>query len=47
MLFVQFLALVDGQRYMIPHSIEWTIFVLTNAGLAMEAKRVQLQTRHA
>jgi exopolysaccharide production protein ExoQ len=41
MLFLEILALGDGQRYMIPHSIEWTILVLANAGLAMEAKRVQ------
>jgi hypothetical protein len=40
-LFLEILALVDGQRYMIPHSIEWTIFVMANAGLAMEAKRIR------
>jgi exopolysaccharide production protein ExoQ len=47
MLFVEVMALVDGQRYMIPHSIEWTFLVLTNAGLAMEARRVQTLNRHA
>ncbi|WP_164981489.1 O-antigen ligase family protein [Silvibacterium dinghuense] len=39
MIFVEVLALVDGQRYMIPHSIEWTILVFSNACLAMEVKR--------
>lgn len=40
LLFITLLSLVDGDKFMFPHAIEWTMYVLADAGLAMEAKRV-------
>jgi exopolysaccharide production protein ExoQ len=40
LLFITLLALVDGDKFMFPHAIEWTMYVLADAGLAMEAKRI-------
>lgn len=40
-LFLNLLALVDGDKFMFPHSIAWTMFVLADAGLALQAKRIQ------
>ena len=40
MLFIAVLSLVDGDKFMYPHSIEWTMLILADVGLAQQAKRV-------
>lgn len=40
-LLLNLLALVDGDKFMFPHAIEWTMFILADAGLALQAKRIQ------
>jgi exopolysaccharide production protein ExoQ len=45
LLFLALLALVDGDKFMVPHAIEWTMYIVADVGLAMEAKRLRvLQT---
>jgi exopolysaccharide production protein ExoQ len=45
LLFLTLLALVDGDKFMVPHAIEWTMYILADVGLAMEAQRLRvLQT---
>ncbi|MFT4111480.1 O-antigen ligase family protein [Silvibacterium sp.] len=34
MLFITLLAIVDGDKFMLPHSIEWVMFVMAGVGLA-------------
>jgi O-antigen ligase len=40
-LLLTLLALVDGDKFMYPNAIEWTMFIMADAGLAYEAKRIR------
>jgi exopolysaccharide production protein ExoQ len=42
LLFLTLLGLVDGDKFMVPHEIEWTMYILADVGLAMEAKRLRM-----
>jgi exopolysaccharide production protein ExoQ len=42
LLFLTLLALVDGDKFMVPHEIEWTMYILVDIGLAMEARKLRL-----
>jgi O-antigen ligase len=39
--FVTMLALVDGDKIMAPHTLEWLLYVIAYVGLAEEAKRIR------
>jgi O-antigen ligase len=41
MIFIAVLSLVDGDKFMYPHAIEWTMLILADAGLAAQAKRIR------
>jgi O-antigen ligase len=40
-LFITLLSLIDGNKFMFPNAIEWTMFVMADVGLAREARRVR------
>ncbi|MGD0940004.1 MAG: O-antigen ligase family protein [Terracidiphilus sp.] len=40
-IFFNLLALVDGEKIMFPHTIEWLLLVIAYAGLSNEARRVR------
>lgn len=42
LLFLTLLALVDGDKFMLPSAIEWPLFILAYIGLANEARRVNV-----
>jgi O-antigen ligase len=42
-LLLTLLALVDGDKFMYPNAIEWTMFIMADAGLAYEARRIRTQ----
>jgi hypothetical protein len=35
------LSLVDGGKFFFPHALYWMLFVMADAGLAAEARRVK------
>ncbi|MFL5627866.1 MAG: O-antigen ligase family protein [Ktedonobacteraceae bacterium] len=45
-LFLTLLALVDGDKVMYPHTIEWTLYVAADLGLAIAAKRARSSVCH-
>ena len=45
LLFLNLLALGDGDKFMLPNAIEWPFFVLAYVGLANEARRVNSGTK--
>ncbi len=42
LLFLNLLALVDGDKFMVPHAVEWTMLIMADIGLALEAKRLKV-----
>jgi exopolysaccharide production protein ExoQ len=40
-LFITWLSVGDGDKYMMPHSIEWTMYVLADIGLAAKARALR------
>jgi exopolysaccharide production protein ExoQ len=44
MLFIALISIPAGDKFMYPHSIEWTMLILADAGLALQAKRIRAST---
>jgi exopolysaccharide production protein ExoQ len=40
-IFMALLAVLDGDKFMLPHSLEWPMLILADAGLALQAKRLR------
>jgi exopolysaccharide production protein ExoQ len=45
-IFMTILALVDGDKIMFPHSIQWVLYVIAFVGLTREKRRLQLQNSY-
>ena len=44
-LIITLLSLVDGDKFMFPNAIEWTMYIMADAALAAEAQRVRSRLR--
>jgi O-antigen ligase len=42
-LFITWLSVLDGDKFMMPHTIEWTLYVLADIGLATRARALRRQ----
>ncbi len=40
-IFMALMAVLDGDKFMLPHSLEWPMLIPADAGLALQAKRLR------